>query len=236
MKPLNPKTDLATIQQICAALDYSMALTPDAATKMVREACGHARRYLFAAVPVFPHHIELASQLLEGSCVAVQLALGFPSGGADAKVKAYEAEVGIEKGATEVDMVMNIGRFIEKDYTYVESEIRRVVEIAKQKQIGVKVIIEAGYLSDGQKRDAVELICSAGGEYVKTCTGFGPGKATLHDICLLYAQANGRLKVKASGGVMALEDGLAFMEAGASRIAGRISMVQQLESLGLTSF
>jgi len=232
---LTKENDLATIREICSILDYSMALVPDATTKLVEEACEHAKRYKYAAVPVFPHHIKLVSKLLKGSSVATQLTLGFPCGGTDSRVKAFEAEVGLENGATEIDMVLNIGRLIDKDFNYVENDIRQVVEIAGKKNVGVKVIIEVGFLNDCQKKDAVELIASAGAEFVKTCTGFGPGKATMHDICLLQTRANGRLKVKASGGVLSLEDALGFKQAGASRIAGRLPITEQLESLGIKS-
>jgi deoxyribose-phosphate aldolase len=136
-------------------------------------------------------------------------------------------------GATEIDMVINIARLIEGDYAYVESDIRRVVETAREYGVGVKTILETGYLSDEQKRTAIEIAIRAGAEYIKTCTGFGPGKASIHDIMLISEVSQGRIKVKASGGVASLEDQWEFIKLGASRVAGRGNIVEQLQQIGV---
>jgi deoxyribose-phosphate aldolase len=232
MHLLSKEKDMNQIAEICRSLDYSMPLVENAKEETVIEACHQAIRYKFATVPVFPCYAKLAAEQLQGSSTTVDLALGFPSGAHTVSAKAKEAEVGLKDGVKEIDMVLNIGRLVDGDFAYVENEIRTIADIAKGSAL-LKVIIETGFLNDQQKRSAVEIICSAGADYVKTCTGFAKGKATIHDILLLSEQANSRIKVKASGGVSGLEDAEAFMNAGASRIAGRVSFVEQLESLGI---
>ncbi len=107
-----------------------------------------------------------------------------------------------------------------------------LLTLVEFKNVGVKVILEVGYLNDEQKRIAARIAIEAGAEYVKTCTGFGPGRATLHDVSLLHEEANGAIKVKASGGVASLEDQWAFIQAGASRVAGRSVIIDQLDRIG----
>ncbi|WP_319559601.1 deoxyribose-phosphate aldolase [Marispirochaeta sp.] len=229
----NSAEDLKTIQKICSILDYSGALVPNATAEMVRKACEEAKRMKYAAVPVFPAYIPMVAEELNGTGIAPQVVVGFPSGGARTSVKVKEAEQGIADGAREIDMVINIGFLVDGEFKKAEEDIRAVVDIAKQADVTVKVIIETGFLSDIDKIEAVEVICNAGANFVKTCTGFADGKATIHDIALLYQRAKGRIKVKASGGVWTLEDAAAFIEAGAERVAGRYSITHQLEMLGI---
>ncbi|MGI6030257.1 MAG: deoxyribose-phosphate aldolase [Eubacteriales bacterium] len=229
----NVPQDLEVIRKVCSSLDYSRALVFNATEAMVRQACDDARRMKYAAVPVFPSYIPIVAEELKGTGIAPQVVVGFPSGGASIVVKQKEAEQGLLDGAGEVDMVLNVGRLLNGEYGYIEKEIRAVTEVAHGGGVTVKVIIETGFLQDKDKREAVECICAAGADFVKTCTGFAEGKATLHDIALLKACAKGRIKVKASGGVWTLEDGAAFMEAGADRVAGRYTITQQLEEMGI---
>jgi len=227
--------DIETIKKICSVLDYSASLVPNATSDMVKKACEEAKRYHYAAVPVFPSYISLVAEQLKGTGIVPQCAVGFPSGGVTTASKVKDAEQGIADGATEFDMVINIGRLLDKDYRYVEKDIRAVVDTVKPAGFGVKVIIETGVLQDSDKKEAVEIICAAGAEYVKTCTGFYEGKATVHDIALLKECSRGRIKIKASGGILTLEDALVFMEAGADRVAGRFTITDQLEKMGIMS-
>ncbi|MFA6505027.1 MAG: deoxyribose-phosphate aldolase [Treponemataceae bacterium] len=229
----NVPADLRKMKEICSILDYSAALVPNATEAMVIKACAEAKRMKYAAVPVFPSYIPLVAKEIAGTSIAPQVVVGFPSGGAAIAVKIAEAAQGIADGAKEIDMVLNIGRLLNKEFSYLEKEIKGVVETAHPAGVSVKVIIETGFLQDGDKKNAVEIICASGADFVKTCTGFAEGKATLHDIALLKKAANGRIKVKASGGVWTLEDAAAFIEAGADRIAGRYTITDQLEKLGI---
>ncbi|MBR1758722.1 MAG: deoxyribose-phosphate aldolase [Lachnospiraceae bacterium] len=231
----NTPEDVAKIRKVCSALDYSAALVFNATEDMVRAACADARAMHYAAVPVFPCWIPLVAEELKGTDIAPQLVVGFPSGGTASIIKQKEAEQGILDGAKEIDMVINVGKLLSKDYAYVERDIRGVVDVAHPADVTVKVILEVGFLKDEDKAAAVECIVSAGADFVKTCTGFAEGKATLHDISLLKELADGRIKVKASGGVTTLEDGVAFMAAGADRVAGRNPITNQLRAMGIFS-
>lgn len=225
--------DTDILKQILPKIDYTAALVPDAGKEAVRKACETAKQYKFATVCVYPTWTQYASTLMKGSGIGILIAVGFPHGSTNTESKVAEARQICLDGATEIDMVINIARLIEGDYAYVESDIRRVVETAKEYGVGVKTILETGYLSDELKRKAIEIAISAKAEYIKTCTGFGPGKASIHDIMLIGEIAKGRIKVKASGGVASLEDQWEFIKLGASRVAGRGNIVEQLQQIGV---
>lgn len=225
--------DTDILKQILPKIDYTAALVPDAGKEAVRKACETAKQYKFATVCVYPTWTKYASTLMQGTGIGILIAVGFPHGSTNTEGKVAEARQICIDGATEIDMVINIARLIEGDYEYVESDIRAVVETARQYGVGVKTILETGYLSDALKRKAIEIAISAGAEYIKTCTGFGPGKASIHDIMLISEVAKGRIKVKASGGVASLEDQWEFIKLGASRVAGRGNIVEQLQEIGV---
>jgi deoxyribose-phosphate aldolase len=143
-----------------------------------------------------------------------------------------EAEEGLRRGATDLDMVMNISAFKAGDHKHVSDDIREVLAVAKPFNVPFKVIIETGVLTEQEKLTASELVADAGAAFIKTCTGFGPGRATIHDIALIKKHVGGRVGIKASGSVASIEDGVAFMRAGASVVAMRKSLIEQLEALG----
>lgn len=232
----NDSKDVEEIRKICSCMDYSNALVVNAGKNLVVRACEEAKRYKMAAVAVFPSYIPLVAEHLKGSGVATQLPCGFPGGGHATEVKRVEVLQALKDGATEVDMVVNIGRLVDHDYQYVENDIRTVVGTAHDGGVTCKIIIEVGFLTDDDKRAAVEIACEAGADFIKTCTGFAEGKATLHDILLIRETAKGRLKIKASGGVASLEDQATFIKAGASRVAGRSNIIAQMEALGIKGF
>lgn len=232
----NSPEDVEAIRKICSCIDYSAALIINATAAQVVKACVEAKQYKMAAVAVFPSYIALAAEQLKGSSVAAQLPCGFPSGGHTTDVKKAEVIKALSDGAREVDMVLNVGRLVDKDYKYVENDIRTVVETAHAGGVTCKVILEVGFLADPDKREAVEIACGAGADFIKTCTGFAEGKATLHDIALIRECAKGRIKIKASGGVASLEDQSAFISAGCSRVAGRFNIISQMQALGIQGF
>lgn len=193
------------------------ALKPNTTKESILKLITEAKTYDFASVCVNPCWIKLAHQELKNTDVKVCTVIGFPLGANTTEVKVFEAKDAIEKGAQEIDMVINIAMLKDKEYDYVENEIHQIVEAAKDKAI-VKVIIEACLLTDEEKIKACELSQKAGADFVKTSTGFSTGGATVHDIALMRKTVGAEMGVKASGGVHTHEEALAMVEAGANRI------------------
>ena len=227
------KKDKAIIAEIVGKIDYTPALSPNETSKAVIKACEETKRYGFATVCVYPTWAKLAAEQMKGSSSGVLVTIGYPHGSTVTESKVAETRKVLEDGATEIDMVMNIARLLDGDYEYVKQDIKAVVDCAREFKRGVKVIMEVGYLSDAQKVKVTELSIEAGAEYVKTCTGFGPGKACIHDVLLLKAAGGDRIKVKATGGVASLEDQREFIKCGASRVAARGNILDQLMEIGI---
>ena len=187
-----------------------------------------AKEYQFASVCVNPTWVELGAQELKGTDVKVCTVIGFPLGANTKEVKVFETKDAIEKGAQEIDMVINIGKLKDGDYDYVESEIAAVVEASKGKAI-VKVIIETSLLTDEEKKKACSLAVQAGADFVKTSTGFSTGGATVEDVALMRQTVGANVGVKASGGIHSKEEALAMVNAGATRIGASsgIAIVSQ---------
>ena len=193
------------------------ALKPNTNKESILKLIAEAKTYDFASVCVNPCWVALAHQELKNTDVKVCTVIGFPLGANTTEVKVFETKDAIEKGAQEIDMVINIAMLKDKEYDYVENEIHQIVEAAKDKAI-VKVIIEACLLTDEEKIKACELSQKAGADFVKTSTGFSTGGATVHDIALMRKTVGTDMGVKASGGVHTHEEALAMIEAGANRI------------------
>ncbi len=193
------------------------ALKPNTNKESILKLIAEAKTYDFASVCVNPCWVALAHQELKNTDVKVCTVIGFPLGANTTEVKVFEAKDAIEKGAQEIDMVINIAMLKDKEYDYVENEIHQIVEAAKDKAI-VKVIIETCLLTDEEKIKACELSQKAGADFVKTSTGFSTGGATVHDIALMRKTVRTDMGVKASGGVHTHEEALAMIEAGANRI------------------
>ncbi len=193
------------------------ALKPNTNKKSILKLIAEAKTYDFASVCVNPCWVALAHQELKNTDVKVCTVIGFPLGANTTEVKVFETKDAIEKGAQEIDMVINIAMLKDKEYDYVENEIHQIVEAAKDKAI-VKVIIETCLLTDEEKIKACELSQKAGADFVKTSTGFSTGGATVHDVALMRKTVGTDMGVKASGGVHTHEEALAMVEAGANRI------------------
>ena len=198
-------------------LIHHTALKPNTNKESILKLIAEAKTYDFASVCVNPCWVELAHQELKNTDVKVCTVIGFPLGANTTEVKVFETKDAIEKGAQEIDMVINIAMLKDKEYDYVENEIHQIVEAAKDKAI-VKVIIETCLLTDEEKIKACELSQKAGADFVKTSTGFSTGGATVHDIALMRKTVGAEMGVKASGGVHTHEEALAMVEAGATRI------------------
>lgn len=196
-------------------IDHTL-LKSTAREEDIRKLCAEAREYDFASVCINPCYVPLAKELLAGSDVKVCTVIGFPLGANRTAIKVAETEQAYQDGCDEFDMVICVGALKEGRDAYVRDEIVQIVRAAKGRC--VKVIIETGLLTDEEKVRAVKLACEAGATFVKTCTGFTEGKATVHDVQLMAEHVTGGVKVKASGGIKTYEDAMALIEAGASRL------------------
>lgn len=185
-------------------------------TKDIIKLCEEAKKYGFYSVCVNGSYVSVCREELKNSDVKIAAVVGFPLGAMSTDVKVYEAKKAIEDGASEIDMVINVGKLLEKDYEYVENEIREIKKVIGNNIL--KVIIETCYLSDDLKIKACELSLNAKADFVKTSTGFGTGGATLEDVKLMKSIVGDNAKIKASGGVKSLEDALKYIENGASRL------------------
>ncbi|HCS38941.1 MAG TPA: deoxyribose-phosphate aldolase [Anaerolineaceae bacterium] len=202
---------------LAGMIDHTL-LKPDATPDKIAQLCFEARKYHFASVCVNPTHVKLCADLLRDSDVKVCTVIGFPLGATSAEVKAFEARNALDNGATEIDMVLNIGALKAGDNEVVAKDIRGVVETVHAAGSLVKVIIETALLTDEEKVIACLLAKEAGADYVKTSTGFSGGGATVHDIALMRKTVGPTIGVKASGGVHSREDAEALVAAGATRI------------------
>jgi deoxyribose-phosphate aldolase len=198
-------------------IDHTL-LKPDATPDQIAQLCFEARKYQFASVCVNPTWVKLCAQLLEGSPVKVCTVIGFPLGATSSEVKVFETETAMDQGATEIDMVINIGALKARELEFVAQDIRGVVDAAHSRSIIVKVILETALLTDEEKTIACLLSKEAGADFVKTSTGFASGGATVHDVALMRRVVGPEIGVKAAGGVRTYEDAESMIKAGATRI------------------
>ncbi len=200
---------------IAGMIDHTL-LKAAATSADIKKICEEAREYRFASVCVNSCYAKLVTEELEGTGVKTCCVVGFPLGAMSTRAKAYEAKCAVEDGASEVDMVINVGALKEGNDQFVEDDIRAVVEASKPAI--VKVIIETCLLTDEEKVRACELSEKAGAAFVKTSTGFSTGGANTADVALMKKTVGDRLQVKASGGIHTPEEAKALIEAGADRI------------------
>jgi deoxyribose-phosphate aldolase len=204
-------------------IDHTI-LKPNATEDQLRQLCAEAREFGFATVCVNPAWVPLCAELLRGSPVKVCTVIGFPLGATLPEVKAFEAQRCANLGATELDMVINIGALKSRQYDLVQDDIAAVVNAAHPLGASVKVIIEAAYLTDEEKVEACVLSKAADADYVKTSTGFAATGATVEDVALMRRVVGPEMGVKAAGGVKTAEDVKAMIAAGATRIGASASV------------
>ncbi|MDH5460850.1 MAG: deoxyribose-phosphate aldolase [Candidatus Bathyarchaeota archaeon] len=220
-------------KQLAKIIDHTL-VKPTATKGAIIKLCREAEKYSFGCVCVNSAYVSLAVQLLEGMDVKVCSTVGFPFGANLAEVKAFEAKRAVENGASEVDMVINIGALKSGDYEKVKEDIKAVVDVKRlHGDVFVKVIIETGYLTDEEKAKACKLAKEAGADFVKTATGL-VGGATAEDVRLLHKTVGGAMGVKAAGGIRDFEQALAMIEAGANRI-GTSTAVAIMETFADTT-
>lgn len=191
-------------------------LKPDATKEEVCRVCQEAKTYGFASVCVNGYYTELVKKELEGTDIAVCVVVGFPLGASETAIKVYETTRAVEKGADEIDMVMNIGALKDKNYDVVRNDIQAVKEACQGKVL--KVIIETCLLQRDEKEKACKLAVEAGADFVKTSTGFSTQGAMLEDVSLMKRAVNGKAKVKAAGGIRDFNMAKAMIDAGADRL------------------
>jgi deoxyribose-phosphate aldolase len=201
--------------QIARLIDHTL-LKPDSTKEQIIKLCEEAKEYNFATVCVNSYWVSTAKKELQGSKVGITTVVGFPLGASSTFTKVAEARDAIADGATEVDMVMNIGALKSGDYETVKKDIEGVVLACKE--VPVKVILETGYLTEEEKKKACMLSKMAGAAFVKTSTGFGPGCATPEDIALMREAVGPEMGVKASACVRDLDTARKMVAAGATRI------------------
>ncbi|WP_208324175.1 deoxyribose-phosphate aldolase [Paenisporosarcina antarctica] len=211
-------------------IDHTL-LKSEATKTQVEKLCAEAKEFTFASVCVNPTWVKTSAELLTGSLVKVCTVIGFPLGASTPETKVFETTDAINNGASEIDMVMNVGALKSQDLELVKRDIEAVVNAAKGKAI-VKVILETCLLSKEEIIVASQLSKDAGADFVKTSTGFSTGGATIEVVALMREVVGPDMGVKASGGVRSLEDVQKMIEAGATRI-GASSGVQIMQ--GLTS-
>ena len=210
-------------------IDHTI-LKATATKEDVKKLCDEAKEYGFYSVCVNGANVEYAFSQVKDSDVKVAAVVGFPLGAMATDVEVFEAKKAIEDGASEIDMVINIGALKDKDYDLVENEIRKIKEAIGSNVL--KVIIETCYLTYDEKVKACELSVNAKADFVKTSTGFGTGGATFEDVELMKKTVGDKAEVKASGGVKDLKTAKKYIELGATRLgtSSGIAIVTGLES------
>ena len=202
------------IEKILAACDHTL-LHQDATLDDIKALCDDAIKYKTASVCIPPCYVKDAKQYV-GDSLRICTVIGFPNGNMTTTVKVLETFDAIEKGADEIDMVINIGRLKSRDYDYVKQEISLIKQACGDRIL--KVIIETCMLTDDEKIKMCELVTEAGADFIKTSTGFASGGATFDDVKLFAEHVGPGVKIKAAGGISSLEDAEKFIELGASRL------------------
>lgn len=210
---------------LAATIDHTL-LKPESSSEQIRKICQEAIDCQFFGVCVNSSWVPLAASLLKGQKPQTVAVIGFPLGAMSSKAKAFEAEWCVREGAREIDMVLHLGALKEKNWSLVKEDIATVVR-ASQGAL-VKVILETGLLNDEEKKAACLLTVEAGAHFVKTCTGFNVGAATVEDIQLMRKTVGPQFGVKASGGIKTQAQALALIEAGATRLgtSSGVALVQ----------
>jgi len=204
-------------KSLAGMIDHTL-LKPDATADKIAQLCFEAKKYHFASVCVNPTNVKLCADLLRGSDVKVCTVIGFPLGATTTEVKVAETKNALDNGATEIDMVMNIGALKAGDTELVAHDIHEVVQATHAANAILKVIIETALRTDEEKTVACLLAKEAGADYVKTSTGFSSGGATVHDVALMRKAVGPNLGVKAAGGIHSHEEAEQMIAAGATRI------------------
>lgn len=217
--------------ELAAIIDHTF-LKPYGPPTDVENLCAEARRYGFGMVAVNPAEVQRCVELLAGCITRVGAAVGFPLGQNTPAVKQFEAADAIERGAQQIDMVINVRALHAGETDILREEIAGVVGRCREAEATSKVILETGYLTDDQKRTVCRIAGGEGADFVKTSTGFGTGGATVEDIRLMREAVGPEMGVKAAGGIRDLQAVYAMLHAGADRIGTSSSVAIMRELMG----
>ena len=220
--------------ELAKYIDHTM-LRPEAPLEAFDKLCAEALQYRFFSVCVNSCRVAYVARKLRGTGVKVCSVIGFPLGAMSSRAKAFEGRGALEDGASELDMVLNIGALKSRDLKYVEEDIRAVRRASHGTTL-LKVIIETALLSQEEKVLACELAKKAGADFVKTCTGFGGGEATPEDIALMRRTVGPAMGVKASGGVRSFEKSMTLINAGATRLGAVAGVAIVTGAVGKSSY
>lgn len=220
--------EMVTVEQLANMIDHTnlKAFADDAAFEKL---CDEAKKYNFKMVAINPAQTVKCKKKLEGSPVHVGAAIGFPLGQTTLECKIFETKDAIEKGADEIDYVINVAELKNKNYDYIKKEMEEIVKICREAGKTSKVIFENCYLTDDEKRKVAEIAKEVKPDFIKTSTGFGTGGATVEDVKLMKSVVGDEVKVKAAGGIRDLKTALAMIEAGAERlgISAGVAIVEE---------
>ena len=218
------------VKEILKHVDHTLLLQ-GATWEEIKQICDDAMKYETASVCIAPSYVKQAAEYM-GDKMAVCTVIGFPNGYMTTKAKEFETKDALENGASEIDMVINIGWLKDKKYDLIETEIRALKAVCKDKIL--KVIIETCFLTDEEKIKMCEIVTNAGADYIKTSTGFGGAGATFDDIKLFSQHIGPNVKMKAAGGISSMEDAEKFLELGADRLGTSriIKIVKNEEATG----
>lgn len=218
------------VKEILKHVDHTLLLQ-GATWEEIKQICDDAMKYETASVCIAPSYVKQAAEYM-GDKMAVCTVIGFPNGYMTTKAKEFETKDALENGASEIDMVINIGWLKDKKYDLIENEIRALKAVCKDKIL--KVIIETCFLTDEEKIKMCEIVTNAGADYIKTSTGFGGAGATFDDIKLFSQHIGPNVKMKAAGGISSLDDAEKFLALGADRLGTSriIKLVKQEEATG----
>lgn len=218
------------IKEILKHVDHTLLLQ-GSTWEEIKQICDDAMKYETASVCIPPCYVKQAAEYM-GDRMAVCTVIGFPNGNMTTETKAFETKDALENGASEIDMVINIGWLKDKKYDLVENEIRKLKEICGDKIL--KVIIETCFLTDEEKIKMCEIVTNAGADYIKTSTGFGGAGATFDDIKLFAEHIGPNVKMKAAGGISSIGDAETFLNLGADRLGTSriVKIVKNEEATG----
>jgi deoxyribose-phosphate aldolase len=202
---------------VAAAIDHAIH-KPGTTPVQIDQLCAEALEHRFAGVCLNPVYVRRAADVLAGTGTAVACVVGFPLGGTTPEVKAVEAEQAVQSGATDVEVVIDLGHLKSGDFREVALDLLGVIRRCHERGAIVKVILETSLLTPAEKVAGCLLCREAGADFVRTSTGLGPGGATVEDVALLKRVAGPSLEVKAAGGIRTLRDALAMVAAGATRV------------------
>jgi deoxyribose-phosphate aldolase len=211
-----PRPPLTSYEQLAKMIDHSL-LRPELTEEQVIAGCQLAIRYNVANVTVRPSDADLAVNLMKDSGIPVGSVVGFPHGSSTTPVKLYETRDLLRRGVKEIDMVINIGKLLSRQFQYVESELTQMADACHEQGAILKVIFENAYLTDELKIIACKISKRAGVDFTKTSTGFAPSGATIEDLRLMYEHCAPYVQVKAAGGIRTLEQAIAVYEVGCTR-------------------